>query len=1173
MTSFKYSTPMHKAVTLLVGFILLLTPTAVFAQVFNQSQVIISPYGSNGFLVSTTSSTGGKLQATTTPYFANFFAGNGTIGNLTVGSCSGCGTTGSSFSTSSLSALAPLHYSQSPLAQFSITQSGTAADGYLSSTDFNTFNNKISSTSLSVTTSGTSGAATYTPSTGVFNIPQYQAAGTYITALTGDVTASGPGSSVATLATVNVSPGTYTYATLAVNAKGLVTSASNGAAPENPLTFLYPLSRSTNTISFIGLSTTSPWTGSGVAYRVSDNQISTAATSTLSGTGPISVSNSPAILGLSGAVISCSSCLTSAVTSVTASYPILSSGGNTPNISTAFGTTSTWGLGNNGLVMTGSTGIPFVTATSSAIALSITGSAGSVANAVTFNNGGAGGGSGSTFNGSGALTVSYNTIGAQVAGTYVTSVSGTANQITSSGGTTPTLSLPNYVLFPSSYSAALGSTTNATSTNLSVTASSTLATLFGAALSGCNGASNALTWSAGLFGCNTITGDISSVSNSDGTLTISPTTGAVVASLALAHVNSWSGAQTFAVSSSTLGSLGSGSSRIFGGSGILQIGSTNGGSNLTWYVQDGPPASILTLSVGSITGSRTQSFPSASGTFALGTGSTGNCAQWSATNILTTTGSPCAAASFPFTPTTSFGTAANSTSTLLLLTQGLSASSTITFGNANGTQLSFNSSTGNLGLGTSTPYAQFGIFASSTTGVGSPTTIFSISSTTSTFATTTLFSISNTGSTTAANGFNITAGCYAFNGACLTAGSIGGGTTEAVNWATAAVLAGTPTYSNGVAGVGATLTEVGNGALSVDGNSPAAGDRVLVKNQASAFQNGIYVVTATGSGLAVYVLTRSSDYNTPTEITPGIATYVLSGTANTDTTWAVSYTVPLTIGTTNLSYSETAGGGGSVTSVAASVPGFLSISGSPITTSGTLAISYSGTALPVANGGTNQTSFSVTNGLVAFDGTRLNNFAGYTLTSSLLSTLNASSSLLSANYAAFGATATSTFTSTGMLGVGTTSPWGFISINANALGTSPAFAIGSTTSTWFAISNGGGIQLTETLPATTTTITLDWAAGPTAGPTIDYQIGFSATTITVINATTTQYAGSRKLVMVCNPNGAAGALTWKGVEWAGGTAPTQTTTANACDEYSIWVTHATSTSAYKVFGGGSTGFN
>jgi hypothetical protein len=54
----------------------------------------------------------------------------------------------------------------------------------------------------------------------------------------------------------------------------------------------------------------------------------------------------------------------------------------------------------------------------------------------------------------------------------------------------------------------------------------------------------------------------------------------------------------------------------------------------------------------------------------------------------------------------------------------------------------------------------------------------------------------------------------------------------------------------------------------------------------------------------------------------------------------------------------TAAGPGTVTSVAATVPSFLSISGSPITTAGTLAISYSGTALPIANGGTGQTTAS-----------------------------------------------------------------------------------------------------------------------------------------------------------------------------------------------------------------------
>jgi hypothetical protein len=47
---------------------------------------------------------------------------------------------------------------------------------------------------------------------------------------------------------------------------------------------------------------------------------------------------------------------------------------------------------------------------------------------------------------------------------------------------------------------------------------------------------------------------------------------------------------------------------------------------------------------------------------------------------------------------------------------------------------------------------------------------------------------------------------------------------------------------------------------------------------------------------------------------------------------------------------------GTVTSVAMSVPTFLSVAGSPVTTSGTLAVTLSGTALPVANGGTGATS-------------------------------------------------------------------------------------------------------------------------------------------------------------------------------------------------------------------------
>jgi hypothetical protein len=59
---------------------------------------------------------------------------------------------------------------------------------------------------------------------------------------------------------------------------------------------------------------------------------------------------------------------------------------------------------------------------------------------------------------------------------------------------------------------------------------------------------------------------------------------------------------------------------------------------------------------------------------------------------------------------------------------------------------------------------------------------------------------------------------------------------------------------------------------------------------------------------------------------------------------------------TGVKWITSAAAGGTVTSVAATVPAFLSVSGSPITTSGTLAITLSGTALPVANGGTGVTT-------------------------------------------------------------------------------------------------------------------------------------------------------------------------------------------------------------------------
>ena len=110
--------------------------------------------------------------------------------------------------------------------------------------------------------------------------------------------------------------------------------------------------------------------------------------------------------------------------------------------------------------------------------------------------------------------------------------------------------------------------------------------------------------------------------------------------------------------------------------------------------------------------------------------------------------------------------------------------------------------------------------------------------------------------------------------------------------ATADVLPNSPAYTNGASGVGATLIATGNAALVVDGITVALGDRVLVKNQGSTFQNGIYLVTATGSGIALYTLTRAADFNQPGDINSTGVIPVLTGSVNAGTSWVLNVKVP-----------------------------------------------------------------------------------------------------------------------------------------------------------------------------------------------------------------------------------------------------------------------------------------
>lgn len=115
-------------------------------------------------------------------------------------------------------------------------------------------------------------------------------------------------------------------------------------------------------------------------------------------------------------------------------------------------------------------------------------------------------------------------------------------------------------------------------------------------------------------------------------------------------------------------------------------------------------------------------------------------------------------------------------------------------------------------------------------------------------------------------------------------------------YASAAVLPNTPTYSNGASGVGATLTAGANSTLTVDGTVAALNDVIVVKNQASTFQNGVYTLTQVGSGAAPWILTRATYFDQAAEMRSGSYTFITSGSTNANSSFVLQ-TAPTTVGT------------------------------------------------------------------------------------------------------------------------------------------------------------------------------------------------------------------------------------------------------------------------------------
>lgn len=130
---------------------------------------------------------------------------------------------------------------------------------------------------------------------------------------------------------------------------------------------------------------------------------------------------------------------------------------------------------------------------------------------------------------------------------------------------------------------------------------------------------------------------------------------------------------------------------------------------------------------------------------------------------------------------------------------------------------------------------------------------------------------------------------------------------EAVELATTAALPAN-TYNNGTSGVGATLTANANGILSVDSTVTVVANRVLVKNEVTQANNGVYTVTQVGTAGTPYILTRATDFDTVgtgvDQIDEGDFFLVTSGTANANTAWVQQTAPPITVGTTAIVFQQ-----------------------------------------------------------------------------------------------------------------------------------------------------------------------------------------------------------------------------------------------------------------------------
>ena len=115
-------------------------------------------------------------------------------------------------------------------------------------------------------------------------------------------------------------------------------------------------------------------------------------------------------------------------------------------------------------------------------------------------------------------------------------------------------------------------------------------------------------------------------------------------------------------------------------------------------------------------------------------------------------------------------------------------------------------------------------------------------------------------------------------------------------------IAALPAVTAAGSGVGKTLTADAVGVLTVDGVAMVLNDELIVNDQATGSDNGVYVMTTEGTGGVAFILTRRTDFDQDAEVTAGAHLFVAEGATKSDTGWVLSTNDPITVDTTALTF-------------------------------------------------------------------------------------------------------------------------------------------------------------------------------------------------------------------------------------------------------------------------------